>query len=314
MDDQNLGIDLVYLWVDGSDPKWQKKKQAFTTTRNDNSETNAAGRYVNSNELKYSLRSVEKHAPWIRNIFIVTDDQKPEWLNTDHPKINLIDHTQIIPLEVLPLFNSIAIEYFLYKIPGLSEHFLFSNDDMFFNGDLTPDFFFAKDGNPIICLKKRKFGKWKNLLRPIVKEDGHYRKTVIRSMSLIEKKCGKYYSGLPHHNIDSYRKSDYQKAIEEVFNEEVKKSQIHRTRTDGDFYRSAISYYSLAIGHGHIKYVNRKVSLRIQINTLQFKEKLELHTPSLFCLNDNENATNEHRQEIQPFLEGLFPVKSAFEK
>jgi hypothetical protein len=70
----------------------------------------------------------------------------------------------------------------------------------------------------------------------------------------------------------------------------------------------------LAIGHAHLKYVGRKTSYRIQIYMLQFKERLDLCQPLLFCLNDNEKATNEHRKEIQPFLEGLFPVKSAFEK
>ncbi len=311
---QKLEIDLVYLWVDGSDPQWKKKKLAFTNALSDNSETNAAGRYISNDELKYSLRSVAQHAPWIRNIFIVTDNQKPAWLNTDHPKIKVIDHTEIIPKEVLPLFNAIAIEYFLYKVPGLSEHFLYANDDMFFNGNLSPDFFFAEDGYPFVFLKRKKFGKWYNRLRALVKDDGHYRRTVVKSMSLVDKKFGKYYSGLPHHNIDAYKKSDYQKAVEEVFSEEVKKSQIHRLRTEGDFHRSAIAYYSLAIGHGHIKYVDRKIASRMQIYNSNFEEHMEKFHPLLFCLNDNEKATDEHRLLVQPFLESIFPNKSAFEK
>jgi hypothetical protein len=314
MNNQKIEIDLVYLWVDGSDPEWQKKKQKFTNVLSDNSETNAAGRYTNNDELRYSLRSVEKHAPWIRNIFIVTDNQKPEWLNTDHPKVRLVDHSEIVPHEVLPLFNAIAIEYFLYRIPGLSEYFLYANDDMFFNADLLPDFFFAPDGNPIVCLKKKKFGKWYHRLRALIKDDGHYRRTVINSMNLVEKKCGKFYSGLPHHNIDSYRKSDYLKAVEEVFSDQVKVSQHHRTRTEGGFHRSAIGYYSLAVGHGHIKYVSRKTAARMQIYMLNFKEQLDRNKPLLFCLNDNEHATDEHRKQVQPFLESVFPNKSAFEK
>src|SRR3546814_12468985 len=93
----------------------------------------------------YALRSVEKHAPWVRRIFVVTDDQRPEWLNTDHPRIQVIDHKDIMPPEALPCFNSTVIEYFLHRIPGLSDRFLFANDDMFFNADLSPGFFFGQD-------------------------------------------------------------------------------------------------------------------------------------------------------------------------
>ena len=129
-------IDLVYLWVDGSDPAWLTKKQQVTGIVSDQSETNNKGRYINNDELRYSLRSVERYVPWIRKIFIVTDNQFPEWLNKDHPKIRVVDHREIMPEEALPCFNSSVIEYFLYRIPGLADRFLFANDDMFFNKTL----------------------------------------------------------------------------------------------------------------------------------------------------------------------------------
>jgi len=132
-----MDIDLVYMWVDGSDPKWLKKKQGFLDKK-----INTVGRYQNNEELKYSLRSIEKHIPWVRKIFIVTDNQTPSFLDTNHSKIQIIDHSEIIPNEYLPSFNSSVIEHFIYNIPDLSEHFLFSNDDMFVNADLEPSFFF----------------------------------------------------------------------------------------------------------------------------------------------------------------------------
>ena len=124
-------IDLVYLWVDGNDPNWQAKRNAFFGRKVENSSSNFNGRYANNDELKYSLRSVERYAPWFRKIFIVTDDQTPEWLDIENPKIKIIDHKEILPHESLPCFNASVIEHFLHKIPDLSEHFLFSNDDMF---------------------------------------------------------------------------------------------------------------------------------------------------------------------------------------
>ncbi len=139
MVNKDVSIDLVYMWVDGNDPKWLEKKQRFMDNK-----LNTVGRYQDNQELKYSLRSIEKHLPWIRKIFILTDDQTPAFLDTSHPKIEIVHHSQVIPKEILPLFNSTSIEYFIYKIPGLSEHFLFANDDTFVNDDLTPSFFFSK--------------------------------------------------------------------------------------------------------------------------------------------------------------------------
>lgn len=315
MTNQKMEIDLVYLWVDGSDPAWQKKKQAYTGIVSDNSEQNNIGRYVSNDELKYSLRSAEKHVPWIRKIFIVTDNQKPEWLNVAHPKIQVVDHTEIMPAEILPCFNSSVLEYFLHKIPGLSERFLFANDDMFFNADLSPDFFFAKDGFPIVRLKRKPLGKWHYRLKLLVgKKPGQYNQMVIDSSLMVEERFGKYYSGVPHHNVDAYLKSDYREAVENVFFVEAKQSQSHRVREYGDLHRSAFSYYALAIGHGHLKYVNRNETIRILTHKHDLDKRLNKYNPKLFCLNDSQRVKDEDRKKVQPFLETLFPEKSTFEK
>src|SRR5690625_4760831 len=177
-------IDLVYLWVDGNDPKWQERKRKATGAQFGHSEIDAKGRYVSNDELKYSLRSVEKYISWIGKIFIVTDNQIPEWLNVAHPQINVIDHSQILPKEILPCFNSRVIEYALYKIPKLSERFLFANDDMLFNRDLKEDFFFKEDGFPIVRMKKERFGTFYNKLRTLVgKPPGNYRSTIYEAIA-----------------------------------------------------------------------------------------------------------------------------------
>ena len=60
------------------------------------------------------------YAPWIRNIFIVTNGQKPSWAKLDHPKIFIVSHAEIFQKETdLPTFNSMAIEVHLHKIAGL---------------------------------------------------------------------------------------------------------------------------------------------------------------------------------------------------
>ncbi|MCO4292872.1 Stealth CR1 domain-containing protein [Solitalea sp. MAHUQ-68] len=315
MVNQNFEIDLVYLWVDGSDPQWMAKKIAVTGNANDNSEVNNKGRYFNNDELKYSLRSVEINAAWIRKVFIVTDNQKPDWLDLNNPKVKIVDHKDILLPEALPSFNSSVIEYFLYKIPGLSEHFLFANDDMFFNAKLSPNYFFSQDGLPIVRLKRKLFGKWHNRLKTLLgKKLGQYRQKVMDGAILVEKKFGKYYSSLPHHNIDAYRKSDYQHAVEVIFKEQVTKSLGSKVRTYGDIHRSAFSFYSLAIGQAYLKHVGRTESSRILVYRHNFKKYLDHYQPDLFCLNDDQHVNDENRERVKPFLEQLFPVKSSFEK
>jgi len=310
-----MNIDLVYLWVDGNDPEWQAKRKHFFGNTVENSEINCKGRHANNDELKYSLRSAEKYAPWIRKIFIVTDNQTPEWLDVKNPKINIIDHKDIMPKVCLPCFNPFIIEYFLHKIPDLSEHFLFANDDMFFNADLQPDFFFANDGFPIVRLKKYPFETLIYRIRFIIgKIPGQYRRAIMDSATLVKRKFGKYYSELPHHNIDAYKKSDYQKAIEDIFWDLAENCLTHRVRTVGDLHRSVISFYTLAIGHGHLKRVKNNETMRIPVHKPDFMEILQRSQPKLFCLNDCQRTKDSDRERIRPFLEKLFPEKSAFEK
>lgn len=143
-------IDIVYTWVDGSDPTWRARMHAardgldLTTTE---TSSISEARFTSRDELKYSLRSIEYYASWARHIFIVTDQQVPEWLDTDHPKITVVDHRDIFTNpEVLPVFNSHAIESQLHHIPGLSDHYLYLNDDCFFLRPTDPELFFTGNG------------------------------------------------------------------------------------------------------------------------------------------------------------------------
>ena len=312
---KDLKIDLVYLWVDGDDPSWLEKKSRFLNLPYDNSETHNKGRYQDNDELRYSLRSAHEYAPWIRKIFIVTDNQKPAWLNVDHPKIQVVDHQEIFPEGILPCYNSSVIEYFLHKIPGVSEHFLFANDDMFFNAPVEPSFFFAEDGYPILRLKPNRTPKFTYFLKSLrSKGVGQYAEMVHQSALRIEKKFGKFYSGTPHHNIDSYRKSDYKKAAEEVFSEEVLASQTHRVRTHGDLHRSAFSLYALSQGRAHLTYIDRYTSSRILIHKHDFNRFLNKYKPILFCLNDSQRNNEAHRNSIADLLTARFPNPSPFER
>ena len=309
-----MDIDLVYLWVDGNDPQWLVRRNEFFGIQYSSDETNCKGRYANNDELKYSLRSVEKNIPWVRKIFIVTDGQIPEWLNTQNPKIQIVDHSQILPVEAMPCYNASVIECFLGRIPDLSEHFLFANDDMFANKQLTPDFFFSDDGLPIVRLKRKIFGKLRYFIKKSInKKLDTYRSLLYLSAQRIQSITGKYYTGIPHHNIDSYCKSDFNMVIDR-FKDEVMVSQEHHIRHKDDFHRSAISYYVLATKRGWLKYVKKTESYRIPVHKPDFMKYIRRYNPQLFCLNDSQYANEKDRERIQPFLENMFPISSKFEK
>ncbi|KAK3853814.1 hypothetical protein Pcinc_039664 [Petrolisthes cinctipes] len=103
-----------------------------------------ANRFQDNEELRYSLRSVEKFAPWVRRIFLVTNGQIPHWLNLDHPRLTIVTHKDIFPNHShLPTFSSPAIECHLHRIPGLSEHFLYLNDDVLLGQEVWPEDFYT---------------------------------------------------------------------------------------------------------------------------------------------------------------------------
>lgn len=314
-DINKMDIDFVYLWVDGSDPQWQAKRNALIGNTQKQSAVNCEGRYADNDELKYSLRSLEAYAPWIRRIFIVTDNQVPDWLDTSNSKIRVVDHTEIMPQQSLPCFNSCVIEHFLPQIPGLAEHFLYGNDDTFINRPVTPADFFGSDGLPIIRLNRRPFRKLTLLVKEKIlgKRLSSYVQTIRNSAELVEKRYGIYYGGKTHHNIDSYRKSDYLHAGE-VFKEEIAKTLSNHVRNLNDVQRNIYSYVALAEKRAHLRYVTQRTSFRLHIQNESHYAKLKKYDPTFFCMNDSEHAEDSDRRRAAKFLEQSFPNKSQFEK
>ena len=308
-------IDLVYLWVDGNNPEWLAKRAAFLDGKTDNSLTNSRS-YLNNDELKYSLRSVEIYAPWIRNIFILSDNQKPKWLDISNPKIKIIDQNDILPNKSLPCFNSNVLEHFLYKIPNLSEHFLLSNDDMFLNRTVIPDTFFAADGFPIIRLNRKPFRRFRWFLREQILKKPHklYSKALFNAAELVKNKFGVFYNGLPHHNIDSYLKSDCLRVSEQIFKHEIDLMKMNHVRSSNDIQRVIYSYVALAEKRGHLQHVSSKDSLHVHIQKERHYERLEKINPTFFCLNDTEYADDNDRMKLKEWLNNRFPKKSQFEK
>lgn len=161
-------VDAVITWVDGADPVHKATREYYLATARALAKTGAGAqlhdngtnphRWVCSDELNYCVRSIANHAPWVRRIWIVTDNQTPviERISPEFSaKIAIVDHRDIFAgvEDALPTFNSLSIETMLWRIPGLTEHFLYFNDDVFLTAPVTPSDFFASDG-PVLR------GKW----------------------------------------------------------------------------------------------------------------------------------------------------------
>ena len=176
-------IDFVVTWLDSSDSEWQKSLATYRpNTTGDVSEA----RFRDMNIFRYWFRAVEQYAPWVRKVFLITNGKFPEWINKDNPKLVLVRHEDYMPQEILPTFNSCAIELHMHKIKGLSEHFVYFNDDIFLNSPVTPDYYF-KDGLPCdinketyfnvpIYTEKDRFGIYMSMLANIGILNRHFRR------------------------------------------------------------------------------------------------------------------------------------------
>jgi len=326
-----MKIDLVYLWVDGSDDRWLAKKNAELKKSAKLPPIEAIGnvRSDDNDELLFSLRSVEKFAPWINHVFVVTDNQTPKWLDTDNPKITVVDLAEIMPPDALPCFNSTVIEFFITNIGNLSEYFIYANDDMLFMAKTTPDYFFTKEGVPIVRVKKSK----KKTLFPagqaFVKlwESGTiYDRNILNSKKLIYDIVGDYnYHWRPSHNIDPYKKSDTQKILDmPTVAEKLKNTRKNHFRNENDFHR--ILFHLLGIAkYGYTAVKNDFFTELFHFLTFRFRDK-PLYAENikkdmsrrirrkLVCVNVKDPTDENIRKSNRDYLQKMFPNKSEFEK
>lgn len=138
-------IDIVIPWVDGSDPAWQEERGRFRpTVRSDNSNA----RFREWGLFQNWFRGIEAYAPWVRTVHLVTWGHLPPWLNVNHPKLHVVNHRDYIPEEYLPTFSSHVIELNMHRIPGLADHFIYFNDDVYLTAPTVREDFFV-DGLPV---------------------------------------------------------------------------------------------------------------------------------------------------------------------
>ena len=257
-------IDIVIPWVDGSDPEWQqefRKYSALSTGRDDNSEI----RYRDWDNLQYLFRGIEKFAPWVCKVHFITTGQKPKWLNLDAPKLNFVRHEDFIPKEWLPTFSVRPIELNLHRIEGLSEQFIFFNDDYFLLRPVKPERFF-RGGLPcdMAILDTLPIGPRGHMLMNDMKVvNSHFRKNAVLKKNPTKWLTPKYgsqlfrsmalmpFSEFPgfrnHHMPQPFLKSTFREVweVEEPLLREV---SSHRFRDITDVNQYMFRYWQLMDG------------------------------------------------------------------
>jgi len=212
-------IDAVISWVDGSDERHILKVANYVKDQKIVTSKEFRTRFDQVEEIKFTVDAILKYAPFIRNIFIVTDDQIPSFLKEEstkqhYKKVAIVDHTAIFKgyEAFLPTFNCRPIETQLYKIPDLAEHFIYFNDDMFLINNTSPTDFFI-DGFPVLRGEWQKFDE--DLLYKKIKNIFFKKKEVKRVGHKIAQQKGaatmgftKYYKF--HHTPYPLRKSTFE--------------------------------------------------------------------------------------------------------
>ena len=333
-------IDFVVTWLDSSDPEWQKSLALYSPNAKGHKEN---ARFRSTDFFMYWFRAVERYAPWVHKVYLVTNGKFPDWINKNCPKLELVKHADFIPAEYLPTFNCRTIELHLHKIKGLSEHFVYFNDDMLLNAPVKPDYFF-RNGLPCdinnetflnvpIYTKKDKFGNYMSMLADIGVINSHFNrretfrqspkrwfglhlgiKGMIVSTILLDKKLFIGFSN--YHTEQTYLKSIFEELWEKE--PDVLKAACTRFREDNTVNNYIFRYWQLAKNLFYPMRRNSAFFFLIERDVVEDIEKtLQQEKKISICLNDTGLCTDDNfiyiNKRLQQIFEEKYPQKSSYE-
>lgn len=337
-----MKIDFVVTWLDSNDPTWKEEylKYKFAGIKGDDSEM----RFRDWNLFRYWFRAVERYAPWVNKVFLITNGKNPDWINEKNEKLVLIKHSDYIPKEFLPTFNSCTIELHMNKIPGLSEHFVYFNDDFFLNAPVKPEDYFWKglpcDDNRETSLmvpiysEEDKFGIYMSILADIGVINRYFNRWETVKQSL------KRWFG-PHlgirgilmsYNLKRQRKfvgfpwRHYEQPfLKSVFDEAWEKEPYMLNKSCTRFRENVIlnpyffRYWQFASNRFWPVKMGPDRSIHLRETNLNRIERILLEEKQKsICLNDSSFCNHEEYLRIKDKLLALFelkyPNKSKFEK
>lgn len=292
-------MDIVITYVDGNDPVWQQDYQKYANV------PVMQKRFRDWGTLKYLLRGVEVNMPFIRNVYLVVShpSQVPSWADTSNLKVVL--HSDIIPADHLPTFNSNTIELHLHNIDGLDEEYLYFNDDLFPVAPCRPEDFF-RSGNGVLGFTRHWFslGMYKKICR---NSD-----VLARSSAGLKQSCSFLR---PQHICTAMIRSLCQELYEK--NRQQILGSLTRTRTSGNLTQYMFLDYQYYKG----RMIRERISSKHCSVALTSPEKVAgyILNPqrNILCINDvklSDDRYQQLRDVIHRSFETVFPNKSKFER
>jgi hypothetical protein len=326
-------IDFVVTWVDGGDPAWQAEKASHTGgARGDD----RAIRYRDWDNLRYMFRAFEKFTPWVNRVHFVTWGHLPPWMNEASPKLHIVNHRDFIPAQYLPTFNSNAIELNMHRIPGLSEQFVYFNDDMFILRPMGPERFF-KGGLPADCAVLFPYpsdargsigcivSNNMDLINANFKRGEMLRANPSNFFNLRYGPCLRYtFAALPFPHIVGFWRSHYDNAylkrtFETLWAKEpqaLDATSRNKVRTGGDINHWLMRYWQLASGQFTPSAPGKKRYFALKNDNSEALGAIRRQTYDVVCLNDREVVQDFEAQKrlFQQAFESILPDKCGFEK
>lgn len=325
-------IDFVVSWVDSGDPTWLEEKSKYLgNTQVVNNDNISEERYRDYGTLKYFFRSIEMYADWVNHVYLITDNQVPKWLNEQNRKVTVVDHRDIVDSRYLPLYNSNAIEWNMDNIPGLSDNFVYFNDDCLLNGTVQPEDFFINDKPRDYRLYKSLYPKEdfdnipfndvRLLNQSLVKGNWPLNKTGLFSLkygkeqihNLIQLRR-KWVSGyIEPHSAYSFTKVTFSKA-KDIWEHQVTDTICHRFRSAEDISIWLVRYYQLETGF-FVPRSPKFSAFHTIADFLELESDFKSDKVKVLCVNDEKVADYDQvQQKLRLLLDSKYPEKSSFEK
>ena len=327
-------IDFVIIWVDGNDPDWRSLKDSYKgilTEEEDDSEH----RYRDWDNLQYWFRGIEKFCPWVRKIHFVTWGHLPKWLNTDNPRLNIVNHKDYIPEKYLPTFSSHTIELNLHRIKDLSEHFVYFNDDMFIIKPMKEEDFF-KAGKPcdsavmtphcynmedmVIMAPFRNIGiiNHEFNMRKVIKSNlngwFNWRYGINNIKTLMMLPCPRFPGMMQQHLPTSFCKSTFIEVWDRYY-DILNETCNHKFREMTDVNQWLFKEWQLASGNFYPR--STRVGKNIAAyNISDAVDCIQRQSAKMMCLNDTKMTYNEFEycvKEIKFAFDKVLPIKSSYE-
>ena len=330
-----MDVDFVVSWVDMNDPGWQAAFAEWSRKEGGSRNGLSQARFRDNGLLKYWFRGVEKMCPWVRCIHFVTCGQRPEWLDTSNPRLNLVNHSDYIPAEYLPTFNSSVIELHLHRIPGLAARFVYFNDDVFAIAPVPQERFFSEDGLPRDIAAFRLnlgTGLWNSCLRNnmrlinrrfdkarVLEESGSKWITPEYDgrdgLTKLLRPYDKFLTFKIPHNAQPYLKETFTQ-VWDYAGEEMEKASEHRFRSSEDYTQELMRGWQLCSGRFDPLNTYRDTRMfPLLMKAGQAVEAVREQKYRLVCLNDNAGIKDydDVMAELAGAFESILPEKSSFE-